>query len=288
MPEHRTIPAPAMTQAQEATQSQKAGAAYSAQRDEPSECARKPMIVAMPPESEADRQARERLAAMIPAVEFPEGTGLGDMIEFLQKATKVSIAVNWNVLSIFGVDRTSDTGGINLHNVSGEKVLEILLANVGGVDVALGYDVSDGIVLICTPEELALKTITRVYNVQPLLDVPLSAKEQQAIDDLVRRFSAALGGRQTPETARAEQSLKLVMQELHEQDAARLVTSIKQAVVPGTWAPDGGLGRIELWKGRLIVTHRPQVHREVLALLQMLLEVGHPSTQPANVQALGP
>jgi len=288
MPEHRTIPAPAMTQAEEASSPAPVAQAG------PKVCAKKkPTIVVVPKESEADRLGRERLGTIIPSVEFEEGAFFEDVVEFLREVGKTSISVSWNALEALGIDRTTPTGGINLRNVKLETALDILIANVGGPDADLAYDVYDGIVQISTAEELSARTITRVYNVRPLLDAPLSASEQTVVDDLFDKLKntqyspgawAMSRARGQTLTGEAERSLWELFARLRACDAEMLVDCIVETVALGSWGDgdDKAPGRINLWKDRLIVTHTPRAHREVLALLHMLLEVDRPTTRPAE------
>jgi hypothetical protein len=106
---------------------------------------------------------------VIPEVVFPEGSTFEDVIEFLRNQGKLSIDVNWNALSLVGIDRTSPLA-LNLRNVKLETALGLALDNVGAVSgVQLGSDVVDGIIRVSTVEELSRKTFSRVYDVTDLL-----------------------------------------------------------------------------------------------------------------------
>ncbi len=55
-------------------------------------------------EKDEDRLARQQLAAMIPEVVLPEGSTFEQLVDLLRTQGKISIDVNWNALSLVGVD----------------------------------------------------------------------------------------------------------------------------------------------------------------------------------------
>ncbi|MBI4581902.1 MAG: hypothetical protein HY718_19550, partial [Planctomycetes bacterium] len=120
-------------------------------------------------EDEIDRRSRERLRETAPPIDFPEGTGFEEVINWLREQSRLSVNVNWNALIVQGIDRTTDTLGIALENARFETIQKLLLDNVGGTEGQLDYDIVDGIVRISTREELDRNKITRVYDVSDLL-----------------------------------------------------------------------------------------------------------------------
>lgn len=121
-------------------------------------------------ESDSDRAARQKLSAIIPTVDFPEGTSFADVIEFLSIQGKVSIDVNWPALTLAGVERTADAGSIRLRDVKVETVLTILLENVSAsATQVIDYDIVDGVIRVSTQELLASRLGMRVYDIRDLL-----------------------------------------------------------------------------------------------------------------------
>ncbi|MEP0843308.1 MAG: hypothetical protein HRF43_11450, partial [Phycisphaerae bacterium] len=123
-------------------------------------------------ESAADAATRQKLAKVIPAVDFPEGTGFAEVVDFLRIQAQVSIDVNWPALALAGVERTTDTGGLQLRDVKIEIALQRLLENVtaaAGGTTRIGYDIVDGVVVISTQDDLNSKTVLRVYVISDLL-----------------------------------------------------------------------------------------------------------------------
>lgn len=116
-----------------------------------------------------EHQARQRLRASVPVVDFPEGTGFEEVINWLRERSGLSVHVNWNVLALLGIDRTTDTLGMTLYHARFETVLRLLLDNVAPPEAPLDYDIVDGIVRISTREQLDRFRITRVYDVADLL-----------------------------------------------------------------------------------------------------------------------
>ncbi len=122
-------------------------------------------------EDEQDRRVREKLREKAPPVDFAEGTGLEEVLNWISEHAKVSISPNWNALTVIGIDGTSDTMGIKLENADFEAVLNLALSNVSGAAGEVDYDVYKGILRISTREDLDQKPgpYSRVYDVSDLL-----------------------------------------------------------------------------------------------------------------------
>lgn len=298
MPENRPFPGPHWSQAQQVPAMPPATAPAQLAEHHPAPL---PVLTAVPAlDTPADREARKRLAAVLPAMEFSEGTSFVDVVAFLREQGKLSINVNWNALGTVGIEKTTDIGGINLQNVKIETALQILLDNVGGTENKLGYDVAaDGVVRISTTDDLDSKTVTRVYDVRDLLNEPFSAREQDVIDRMLVELGAAarkddggmggMGGSSSSATGKIPTFALQVIEQLTAARTGGLVRSLKAAVAPDTWVPDNAPGTPDIWNGRLIVRQAPRVHREVEAFFQLLRDTRTPgpATRPAAEPAAG-
>ena len=290
MPENRPLPGPGWSHAQQvqATPPATAPAPPAEQRTMLAPAPRAVPALGTP----ADLEARKRLAMMLPAMEFPEGTAFVDILAFLREQGKLSINVNWKALGNAGIEKTTDTGGINLQNVKVETALQILLDNIGETKNKLGYDVAaDGVVRISTTDDLDSHTVMRIYDVRDLLNEPFSAREQDVIDRMLVELGAAArkdnGGMGGLSPSAGEKMPTFARQVIEQMTTARtngLLDSLRAAVAPGTWAPDRNEpSSADIWNGRLIVRHAPRVHREVEAFFQLLRDTrtAGPATRPA-------
>src|SRR5262249_61194227 len=76
-----------------------------------------------------------------------------------------------------------------------QKVLDEILAGIGGGETELGYDISDGVVTISTKEDLARRREIKVYNVEDLLiNVPKFAGPQPNLQQIGQNQGGGGGG----------------------------------------------------------------------------------------------
>jgi len=312
LPENRPLPAPAgsYAQASDSSSAKATPAAAVAVTSRPHAT----IAVTPPLDSPASRQTRQRLATVLPRVELPAGTTLGQALDFLRDKGGLSLDVNWNLLATVGIDREgTECGPISLENVKIESALQIILDNSSAaLDVSLGYEVIDGTVCVSRPDHLDRHTIVRVYNVRDLLNEPFSARESEIIVQTISASAAPAtsgaaatgtggsggigygggggyggmmggmggygGGGITPEGKPA--IVQQVIEQLIETREEALLDSLKEAVAPGSWG-DPPNGSATIWNGRLIVRHSPRIHRELEQFLQLLVDMGpSPATQP--------
>ncbi len=117
-------------------------------------------------ESDQDRKVRSRLKESIRQLNFDE-VELAAVIEYLREISGVNIYVKWSALNAAGITKTT-TVNIHLTEVSLEKALRIILEDVGAA-APLGYVVDSGVISISTQDDLATKTIVRVYDIRDLI-----------------------------------------------------------------------------------------------------------------------
>lgn len=287
LPEHRPwVPAPAPTHAGQADDTAgpasvvAAAAPATAQENAPEmEC-------------EADRRTRERLQQVLATVDLAEGTSFADAMDFLRTQTKINISVNWAALGLIGVERTTDTGGVVLHDAKVETALEILLDNAtlaGGGAGRVAYDVVDGVMRISTADDLSTRVMVRIYDCRDLLGQGLTPAQQSALDVFAARLAQAprsttrpagvaetqpaharSGGQAQPTRRRTADTDPLVAEllgELRNRSADQLVEVISSMIDPGSWMPEGTLGDVKEYDGFLVVRHTPSAHRQLAELL---------------------
>ncbi|NLX21811.1 MAG: hypothetical protein GXY55_09095 [Phycisphaerae bacterium] len=239
---------------------------------------RDPYGVGLSQEGDENQRTRERLRVPIAVVEFPDGSGFGEAIDFLQENTKVSIVVNWVLLEQLGIDRTSNTGGISLRDTAGETALDIVLQNVGGLDVVLAYDIIKGVVRVSSREDLNRNTQTEIYKVGDLLRELPSVPPPTEDDDMEMLNNMGGGGGtgggsyggggSSSSSSSSRDELDFDKKEERERLTQELEEFITQNIAPGTWAPDGVPGSLKVWQDKMIVHHTAAVHREIAAMLE--------------------
>lgn len=147
------------------------------------------------------------------------------------------------------------------------QALWLLLAEAGGPDVRLAYQVEDGLMLLSTAEDLENVMVTRVYEVSDLLvRVPRFSGPRL---DLTRapQFGAS-GGGPTPfvadsggarEPGPASPDVGLSSSPLME----RLIDLVVNTVEPQSWSQRGGRGTIGAYQGCIVVHNSLLVHQRL-------------------------
>jgi hypothetical protein len=251
-------------------------------------------------ESEADQRVLDQMKVMLTAVEFAEGTGFAEIIDWLRIQTKLSIDVNWPALALANIERTTDTGGLALRDVKAETMLEILLGKVGAASggiAKLGWQVVDGVVRISTIDDLNTRTIVRIYDCQDLIGESATPLQRALLDTMAKHARAGTAStRPSPANASKaiEQALPSDPQALAEalsnsraEDVDTFVDMIISTIEPGSWAPEGTLGSICEYDGLLIVRHSWRTQQQIVKLLNNLRQAkaarsaGVAGTRPA-------
>jgi hypothetical protein len=165
------------------------------------------------------------------------------------------------------------------------KLLELVL---GQLDLA--YEVEYGIVKITTPSVLEKQLRLRVHDVRDLLaakwseadGVNLAAVRVRRLKNDARELSSLL--REKPDEA-FKQSLivaELAHQTLRSSPEASLIEIITATIQPDTWDENGGAGSVRFYKGALIISTTPGVHREIERLLADLGKVTRDASTDAS------
>ncbi len=178
-----------------------------------------------------------------------DGKPFAEVIEQFRQTSDLNIFVNWRALEAAGIDRNAPVTA-RLRNAKFVKVLRVILDEVGGDTVKLGYSVEDGTVTVTTEEDLNRNTLTKVYDIRDLLtDTP----------DHAPASDAAAAAQPAPTTQPRE---KL---------AEEIIALIQETVVPDAWRENGGsVGAIRELSGQLIITATPSMHDEIAKLLHMI------------------
>ncbi|MHC4294830.1 MAG: type II secretion system protein GspD, partial [Planctomycetota bacterium] len=209
-----------------------------------------------------DRKLRqlldERLAVEL---DFPDFE-FSEVISFLKDITGANIYVNWNALSMMGIDRTAPVN-VQLKDVMFRKALEIILDDVGGV-TPLSFLIDGGVITISTKEALSRRTLTRVYDIRDLiLRVPDFTGPSI---DIAQAGEESGGAVFAEEDSEAEELEKAAIIE-------NIIALIQETIEPSSWRLNGGLvGSISELHGQLVVTQTSENHQQLLKLIAQLRE----------------
>jgi hypothetical protein len=193
---------------------------------------------AAPPEKTADNSPiRKQLSAKMSL--SVKGAGLEPVLADFARRSRVNMNVNWKALEAAGIDGKTPVT-VDLNDVAAWKVLNTVLAEVGGGTANLGYTKKDGVLEISTRDDLnsARYQVVKVYDVRDLIRRPFSALPPQMANDFAQQQSTAL------------------------------CDTIKATVAPDTWRDNGGtIGSIRELNGQLIINQTQENHDEIVNLL---------------------
>ncbi|MBI1372771.1 MAG: hypothetical protein GC159_08425 [Phycisphaera sp.] len=220
-------------------------------------------------DNEANRRIMEKLKQPIP-VSF-DANRLENVIEYLRNVTGVNFFVNWRALEGAGIEPGS-TVTLNLANVPADKALKLILDQVGGDLVPLGYTVDDGVVTISTLENLGKNTVIHSYDIRDLLVQAPNFTEAPEFDLAAISSSGGGGGGGGGRSLFSESSSGNEgggPEEL----ALQIQTLIRDTVDPDNWRQNGGLvSSMSYLNGNLIINTTSANHRAILSLLGQLRE----------------
>jgi len=221
--------------------------------------------------SEIDRRILEKLKQPIP-VAF-DNNQFENVIEYLRNITGVNFFVNWRALEGAGIDRDSLVS-LQLDAVPADKALRLILDQLGGDLVPLGFTIDEGVVTISTQENLARKTIIRTYDIRDLVVAVPNFSESPQFDLNTINQQASSGGGGGGGSS--------IFDDVEEDDEGVLgrtelidsiMNLIREQVDPDNWRNAGGLvSSMSELNGTLIVTTTPANHRDITGLLSQLRE----------------
>lgn len=115
----------------------------------------------------SDDAARALLQKRLPSVNFAN-VNLRDAIDFFRDVTGANIYTSWRDLKAAGIDQSTQVN-INVKDVTFEKVLNLIITDLGGKD-KIAWVVDEGVILISSPEKLRGLTFIRIYEVGDMID----------------------------------------------------------------------------------------------------------------------
>jgi hypothetical protein len=118
-------------------------------------------------DEDVDEVLLEKLDQKLPELNF-EGAGLVDVIDFLRDASETNMVVEWQALENAGVDRNSPVS-LRVRDVKFSRALDMILRDIAGGSVPLGYSIDGNVIRISTGENLDALTDIRAYDVRDII-----------------------------------------------------------------------------------------------------------------------
>lgn len=215
----------------------------------------KNITLADPAKEAANAAARELLAKRLPELKI-DNAPFVDVIDALRDLTNANIFVNWRALEAEGIDRDAPVTA-RLLDVKFSKALEVILADLGGGVVRLGYTIDDGVITISTKDDLFSNTLTRVYDIRDLITVFPDSTPFAAV--------GADHARPKPTSQPATQSQEDLVEQVS--------VLIRDTIEPDLWREAGGsVASMRDLAGQLIIGATPEMHAAISQLLDQIRE----------------
>ncbi|HVX85646.1 MAG TPA: hypothetical protein VH253_12765 [Phycisphaerae bacterium] len=200
---------------------------------------------------------RKQLESRIPQISFDKQP-LDAVLGFLRDTANINILVNWPALRSAGIDKNTPIT-LHLSAVRLDMILDVVL-QAANSNTRLQFAVNDNVIDISTADELDFHTVTRVYNIRDLLEMPAPSPPRAAAPGAAGQGGLfQSGGVQTPDGG-----------------AQEVIDAIETTVHPDQWRDKGGQSSsIREFKGALIVTGSPAVQDGVIQTLSQIRATLH-------------
>lgn len=241
-------------------------------------------------DDEKTATVRRKLKDTIDEVQFDERP-FESVIEYLGDLTGLNIQANWAALEAVAIEKDIPVTLPKLKEVAIGKLLDLVLEQVGGGETQLGYDIDEGVVTISTVEDLARRTILKVYNVEDLLiSVPDFLGRPINLDNIGQNqggggggggigggggggggFGGGSGGGIFGGGGGGFGGAGGEGEAEEEVDVDALIDLIQATIDPESWREAGGnIGSIRALRNQIIVTQTSTAHRQLRDLLTQL------------------
>jgi len=188
----------------------------------------------------------------------------------------LNIVPDWRALAEAGIDRETRVRLDSLDGVPMDVALTRVLEQYGEGSSSPAFTVTDGLVVVSTPESIRRNVTIELYDIRDLLlEIPYFDNAPDF--SLEKGISQGTGNGLTPSQGgqlfgakKDERPTKT--RESIERDVMDLIQM--QTADVGDWKDQGGnTGSISPMNGNLIVTNTAQAHREIEGLLNKMREV---------------
>jgi uncharacterized Fe-S cluster protein YjdI len=198
------------------------------------------------PRQQTLREVTDKLMKKpLPAMDWPEAS-LAEVFSDLEKASGIQFEIHWTAMELVGIDQDS----LVRHKSKNRTLKEVLPAVLDQVsadafdDDKLGYASRDGVLVISTRRVTKDITVSRTYNIGPLLREPYRPVglyfSDEAFEDAVAYHAWLRGERHAPLT---DAMLLKIYKYHHEKKAKELAALDPDNLVPAEEPkqPEGGL-----------------------------------------------
>lgn len=210
---------------------------------------------ASPLPSEDKGATLKMLGTRIPEIEFrdvPLRSALESITGFLQS----NVVIRWNVLADAGIADDRPVS-MRVRNCAVSYALWLVLSEAGGTDALLAYRASGSTLIISTDEDLGREMITRVYEVNDLLQTVHRFQNAPRLD-VSQALSGDSSGSSALQTGTEDEPAEPARDATQ---ISRFVELIQTVIEPDSWHENGGRGTIAVWQNSIIVRNSPAVHQ---------------------------
>jgi len=218
--------------------------------------------------SKEDQTVQALLDHRLPKVSLPN-IAFDDAISYLRDVTGANILVDWKALEADGIDKTTTTVNVELHDVKFSKVLDIILEEAGSGKLA--YTIDEGVISISTSDVLNKAVKTEVYDITDLLINPNFNPSIQSISSSSAQVTGSGG---SGSGTSFQQSSQTGSTTDREQQLTDIKKKIENTVEFSSWKDNdpNGYGQIDDFNNQLIITQTSEVHQKIQDLLAQLRE----------------
>ena len=193
-----------------------------------------------------------------------EETPLDQALDWLSEQVTAELVVRWAVLEENGVSRDTPVT-LKVHNVRFSQALWLIMGEVGGGDLRLGYRAEGELVILSTTEDLERELVTKIYDVGDLLSVVVQFPDCPQVD--LTRIGQTGASTVLQSSGNAENGNDKTGDDSAKSDIDGLVGLIQGTVEPDSWKNNGGTGTIERFGNSLIVRNTIRVHQALAGYL---------------------
>lgn len=219
-------------------------------------------------EAKEDQQTREikrKLKSIIPEFKFQE-VPLEQVITLLQDITGLNISVDWKALEASNITKETPVSA-NLRDIPVENAIDLMLKDLSGADIKLGFEIQGGVIRISTKAVLDQNLTVKVYDISDMVTTIPDFTDAPELQ-LTTTGGGAGGGAALFGGGAAAAEPEASSQER----ADEIVTLITETVLKDSWSAAGGTANIKKLGPQLIVTQTARGQAEVANLLKQLRE----------------
>jgi hypothetical protein len=221
---------------------------------------------ATPTESDLNAETEAKLERFMSVDDADQS--LSEYAKTLSDTLGINVMFDIKALRDATIDPSTTPVGVVLKNARLRTILNQMLSQH-----SLGYDISDGILMISTTDKLNTVLVIRIYDCRDILSAD---RPENRPWDVVK--SAAKSDDHGIKSENADPTNykattpngPTIKHYFSGTSPERLINVIKTVVAVPTWDDVGGQGSIEEYGGLLVISQTREVHEQVSDLLQQI------------------